>query len=294
MSEAIRFEGFSFQYEDMKKKALEGINLTIREGEYVGVIGPNAAGKSSLSRACNGLIPHSFNGKMEGRVHVAGLETTSTTTAKLAQSLGVVFSDPEAQISQMTVWEEIAFGLCNLGLAKAEIMRRVDETLELLHIGHMRQRSPYTLSGGEQQRVAIASVLAMKPRILVLDEPTSNLDPVGTEDVFKAVSYLNREEKITVIMIEHEIELLARYAGRILLLDRGAILLDGTPKEVFRHTEAFVGLGMNVPQVTQVAEKIQRQRALWPDGLYPVTLDTAIEQIRSGLFSDAAAPVHSH
>lgn len=273
MGEALRFDNFSYRYHDTKSHALEAINITINEGEFVGIVGPNAAGKSTFCRATNGLVPHSFNGEMSGDVFVKGINTKDKKTALLAEQLGLVFADPEAQLSQMTVWEEIAFGPANLGVPKQDIFKRIDRVLSLMNIEKMRDRSPFTLSGGEQQRVAIASVLAMEPEILVLDEPTSNLDPQGTEEVFAAVHSLNKENKITVIMVEHEIELLAEYCSRIILINQGKVLLDGPPQEVLRQTETFRQIGMNVPQVTEIAEYLDKKFGVWKDKPYPLTID---------------------
>ncbi|MGI6331079.1 MAG: energy-coupling factor ABC transporter ATP-binding protein [Zhaonellaceae bacterium] len=273
MGEALRFDNFSYRYHDTKNDALKNINITINEGELVGIVGPNAAGKSTLCRATNGLVPHSFSGDMVGNVFVKGINTKEKKTALLAEQLGLVFADPEAQLSQMTVWEEIAFGPANLGVPKKEIFKRIDRVLSLLNIEKMRNRSPFTLSGGEQQRVAIASVLAMEPQILVLDEPTSNLDPQGTEEVFAAVHSLNKENNITVVMVEHEIELLAQYCSRIILINQGEVLLDGSPQEVFHETETFRQIGMNIPQVTEVAEYLDKKFGVWKDKPYPLTID---------------------
>lgn len=279
MKEKIKFEHVSFCYEGGSTEALSDIHLTIREGEFVGIIGPNAAGKSSVCRLCNGLIPHSFDGALQGNILVQGLNTTGTKTAQLAKMVGSVFADPEAQLSQMTVWEEIAFGVANLSVPREEIMRRVEETLRLMNISDMRDRSPFTLSGGEQQRVAIASVLAMQPDILVLDEPTSNLDPQGTEDVFRTVHRLNSERGLTVIMVEHEIELLAKYASRIILMDQGKIIMDGAPGEVFHHAQLFQRIGMNIPQVTETALILDQEYNSWNAPDYPLTLEKAYEMI---------------
>jgi energy-coupling factor transport system ATP-binding protein len=272
----IRMGNASWQYEDSKKNALGDINFSLDEGDFVGVIGPNAAGKSSLCRLCNGLIPHSFEGNLTGRVTVCGRDVRDTKTAELATMVGFVFSDPEAQLSQISVFDEIAFGCCNLEIPRKEIIKRVEKVMESLHIEHMQARSPFTLSGGEQQRVAIASVLAMEPKILVLDEPTSNLDPVGTEDIFRAVAALNREKGMTVLMVEHEIELLAEYANRIILMDKGSIRLNGSPQDVYKEVDVFTEAGMNIPQITEIAILMDRKYHSWKGGPYPLTLKDGI------------------
>jgi len=273
MKAALKFENVSYRYSESNEMAIKNINLEIQEGEFIGIIGPNASGKSTLCRATNGLIPHSFAGELQGDIYVKGINTKVQKTAQLSKNVGLVFPDPEAQLSQVTVWEEIAFGPANLGIPKKQILERVEAMLGLLNIEEMRDRSPFTLSGGEQQKVAIASVLAMEPNILVLDEPTSNLDPVGTEAVFVAVKELNKSQNITVLMVEHEVELLAKHADRIILLYRGEIILDGPPRKVFREVELIQKLGMNVPQVTEVAQIIDKEYKVWGKRQYPVTVE---------------------
>lgn len=275
LATALKFENVTYRYTVTKGIALKDINLAIEEGEFVGIVGTNASGKSTFCRAAVGLIPHSFSGTLKGNVFVKGLNTAQTKVSQLSQHVGMVFSDPEAQMSQATVWEEIAFGPANLGVPKNEILQRVELVMDLLKIEKLRNRSPFTLSGGEQQKVAIASVLVMQPDILVLDEPTSNLDPLGTKEVFAAVKKLNEEKQLTVVMVEHEIELLAEYAGRIVLLDKGQIKLDGSPREVFRSVETFQEIGLNVPQVTEFAHILDRKYKSWGNRPYPVTVDEA-------------------
>lgn len=281
VKEALKFDNVSYRYPDSKEMALNNFNLTVAEGEFVGIIGPNAAGKSTLCRAANGLIPHSFTGDFKGDIFVKGINTRDKKPAQLAEYVGLVFADPEAQLSQMTVWEEVAFGPANLGIPKEEIFKRVETVLDLLKIGRMRYRSPFSLSGGEQQKVAIASVLAMEPDILVLDEPTSNLDPRGTADVFAAVKELNKKQNITVLMVEHEIELLAEYADRIVFMDHGEIVLEGPPGEVFRRVELIQKIGMNVPQVTEMAYILDRDYGVWGSKRYPVTIDELYSWLNS-------------
>lgn len=272
----LKFENVCWKYSDTKENALENINIDIKKGELIGIIGPNASGKSSLCRLCNGLIPNSFTGSLSGRVTAMGEDITKTETAKLAEKIGSVFSDPEAQLSQITVYEEIAFGSMNLGISREKIIKRVDKALQLLNLEPMKNRSPFQLSGGEQQRVAIASVIAMQPEILVLDEPTSNLDPISTENIFKTIEKLNKEENITVLLVEHEIELLAKYATRIVVIYEGKSILDGTPKEVFQRTDIFEKIGMHIPQVAEVAKELDITYRCWPEKSYPLTLEEGL------------------
>ena len=244
----LEFKNVTWTYEDMDHPALRDVSFTVDRGELVGIVGVNDAGKSTLCRLCNGLIPHSFIGQLTGDVLVNGQSIRDMETAALARSVGSVFSDPEAQMSQVTVLDELYFGPANLNRPKEEILAAAQSVMELLGLAKFRDRSPFQLSGGEQQRVAIASVLTMQPEILALDEPTSNLDPISTERIFQVIAQLNREMGTTVLLVEHEIELLAQYATRILVVHDGAILLDGTPQEVFSRRDIFDGIGLEAPR----------------------------------------------
>ncbi len=272
----IEFNHVNWKYADTRFPAIKDMNFKVNRGEFIGIIGVNDSGKSTLCRLCNGLIPHSFTGELSGNVQIEGEDIKNIQTAQLAEKSGLVFADPEAQLSQMTVLDELAFGPANLGLPKEEIIETVNKVLCLMDLDSMRDRSPYSLSGGEQQRVAIASVLAMNPGILVLDEPTSNLDPAGTKKIFQTIKGLNRDTGITVLLVEHEVELLAEYASRIIVLDHGHILLDGTPREVFSNIETFHQIGIHIPQVTQVSENIKNNYGLWKEEPDPLTLSEMI------------------
>ena len=183
-------------------------------------------------------------------------------------------------MSQVTVLDELYFGPANLNRPKEEILAAAQSVMELLDLAKFRDRSPFQLSGGEQQRVAIASVLTMQPEILALDEPTSNLDPISTERIFQVIAQLNREMGTTVLLVEHEIELLAQYATRILVVHDGAILLDGTPQEVFSRRDIFDGIGLEVPQVTQIAACAGEEYSLWTGEALPITMEQLCRRIR--------------
>ena len=276
----LEFKNVTWTYEDMDHPALRDVSFTVDRGELVGIIGVNDAGKSTLCRLCNGLIPHSFIGQLTGDVLVNGQSIRDMVTAALARSVGSVFSDPEAQMSQVTVLDELYFGPANLNRPKEEILAAAQSVMELLDLAKFRDRSPFQLSGGEQQRVAIASVLTMQPEILALDEPTSNLDPISTERIFQVIAQLNREMGTTVLLVEHEIELLAQYATRILVVHDGAILLDGTPQEVFSRRDIFDGIGLEVPQVTQIAACAGEEYGLWTGEALPITMEQLCRRIR--------------
>lgn len=271
----IEINNLTFTYGASEHPALKDINLTIYEGEYVALLGLNGAGKTTLQMCLNGVIPNMIIGEMEGTVKIDGMDTNEYPTRELAKVVGLVFDNPEFQLSQMFVSEEIALGLENLGVPPEEMHRIIPEVLETVGLPGLEDRSPFELSGGQQQRLAIAASLAMRPRILVMDEPTSNVDPIGKEEIFAVAAKLNKERKMTVIMAEHEVEVMAAYADRIIVLDKGAIVLNGPPHEVFGHVETLEGIGLRVPQVTQLAYRLKNEGIYdWPLPL-PVTIDEA-------------------
>jgi len=283
----LELRNVSWRYESTPKKmhdALQNVSLSIKKGEFVGVIGANDAGKSTLCRLCNGLIPNSFVGDMSGEVFINGRSIKDVPTAQIAGEVGSVFADPEAQLSQITVYDELAFGPANLGLPREEVLKRVEDTLDLMEIQQFRDRSPFALSGGEQQKVAIASVMSMTPGILVLDEPTSNLDPIGTESIFSIIDDLNKKENMTILLVEHEIELMAQFVDRFIVMDEGEIVLDGTPEEIFEHRDVFEKIGVFVPSVTEIASIADKKYGGWDTSAeYPINLYQMINKINERL-----------
>jgi len=249
----ISIRGLGFTYALGTRPALSDINIDIARGEYVGLVGLNGAGKTTLGLCLNGIIPHMLMGEQVGSVSVAGHDAGVTPVREIARVVGMVFDNPEFQMSQITAAEEVALGLENLGVPYEEMLPRIAAALDLVGLSGFDERSPMGLSGGQQQRLAIASTLAMKPQILFMDEPTSNLDPLGKDEVFDIARRLNQEEGMTVIVAEHEIEVLAEYADRIIVLDEGKIAIQGTPAEVFAQVGRMTALGLRVPQVTELA-----------------------------------------
>ncbi len=233
MSAVIRFEDYSWRYSNTKQPALDTINLEIEEGAIVGIIGPNGSGKTTLAYSMNGLIPSQEMGVRKGKVYVMGREVMEYTPAELCQRVGLVFSDPEAQFTAMTVEDEVLFGMENLGLSIEEIERRLAWVVPLTEIGPLMNKPPYEVSGGQKQRVALASVLAMRPPILVLDEPTTMLDPLGRKNVFQVLERLKREYKSTIIVIEHSLENLIPLADHMVLLYYGKVLLADRTQPFF-------------------------------------------------------------
>jgi len=270
----IKIENLSVQYLEQEDKALDGISLEVNEGEFVAILGAHGAGKTTLCLSINGIVPNMINADMFGKIEVAGEVPPKIPVRELASKVGSVFDNPEFKMSQLTVFEEVALGLQNLGVEKDTIIENITRSLELVGLAGFEERSPFEISGGQQQRLAMASALSMKPQILVLDEPTSNLDPIGKEEVFTVTRKMNQEEGLTVIIAEHEVEVIAEYADKVILLEEGKITQMGTPEELFPSIVNIQSdVGVRIPQITDFASKI-------PDkfkGTIPVTVDQATE-----------------
>lgn len=273
----ISIKDLGFTYAQGTRPALSDINIDIARGEYVGLVGLNGAGKTTLGLCLNGIIPHMIMGEQVGTVSVAGHDAGSTPVREIARVVGMVFDNPEFQMSQITAAEEVALGLENLGVPYEEMLPRIAAALDMVGLSGFDERSPMGLSGGQQQRLAIASTLAMRPQILFMDEPTSNLDPLGKAEVFEIARRLNQEEGMTVIVAEHEVEVLAEYADRIIVLNEGKIAIQGTPAEVFAQVGRMAELGLRVPQVTELARRVGGDAAT---GL-PVTTDAALRWLEA-------------
>lgn len=247
----LEARNLTYTYPFAENPAIKNINLTIEKGEFVIITGPSGCGKTTLCRCFNGLIPHFYGGNLEGDVIVAGLNTREHPIYELAKHVGLVFQNPENQLFALTVEKDVAFGLENLGLPREEIRRRVDWALKVTGIYDLKDRAPFELSGGQQQRVAIASVLAMQPEIIVLDEPTSFLDPLSAKSILESIYQLNRELGITVILVEHRLDLAVRYANRVIIMDQGRIILDNSPREVFLDARVKL-IGVGLPKVVRL------------------------------------------
>lgn len=273
----IQVEGLKYKYPDSDQLALNGLSFDVSEGEFIGLAGRNTAGKSTLCFALAGLVPHFFNGGYGGKVIVDGLEVRQHEVGEISTLVGLVFENPFSQMtgSKYTVFEEIAFGLENMGLERNEIIQRVEESLILLDITAIKDKNPFDLSGGQMQRVAIASIIAMKPRILILDEPTSQLDPQGSEEVFKVVENL-ANEGMTIIMAEHKMDKLAHYADRILLLDDGQMVDFDCPGKVFSRDD-LRRFGMEAPAATRISKALGIKNK--ETGYYPVTIKELADEM---------------
>ena len=242
----------TFTHAGSAAPALNGTSFEVQPGELVGIVGPNGAGKTTLCLSLNGVVPHLLPGERTGEVRVGGMDPVSTTVREMARSIAMVFDDPEAQLSQPTVADEVALGLENLAVPSAEMPARIGEALAAVGLGGLDSRDPMTLSSGEQQRLAIACAVAMRPSVLVMDEPTANLDPAGSVAVFEIVRRLCREDGLTVIVATHDVEAIAEHADRVLVLVAGAVVLDGPPRDVFTTLARSEGpsAGVRVPEVT--------------------------------------------
>lgn len=232
---------------------LHGLNLGVAKGEFVSIMAPTGAGKTTLCLALNGIVPHSLGGVYRGDVWVEGVNTKDSDVPTLASRVGVVFQDPESQFFTMTVEDEVAFGPESLGVDRHEIARRIDWALGVVDMQAYRHRSPFQLSGGQKQRVAIAAILAMEPRILVLDEPTAGLDPAGKEAVFRVVHELKGQAGMTIVMVEQDVERIAEFSDRVVVLQDGRVALAGTPHDVFSRSDAMDAAGLAIPQVSELA-----------------------------------------
>mgnify|MGYP003191126298 CR=1 FL=1 len=285
----ITVENLRYRYPHTKELALDGLDFSVEKGEFIGIIGENGAGKSTLSQAIMGLVPQFYKGAYGGMVTVDGIEAGKTPVAQLCGHVGLVFQNPFNQLSgaKDNVYEEVAFGMQNLGVPAEEMKKRVEEALKLLDIWQYRDRNPFDLSGGQMQRVAIASVLVMRPDVMILDEPTSQLDPEGSDEVFRAVETLTGSG-ITILMIEQKIEKLAAYCDRILLLHKGKQIAFDTPQKVFSMPD-LNDYGIQAPAFTRICKAEQVTLA---DGTYPVTVKEAAEVLREkrlGVYEHANA-----
>jgi energy-coupling factor transporter ATP-binding protein EcfA2 len=276
--EIILAKDLGFQYVGARKPAIHGIDVAIRENEFILLTGPSGCGKTSLCRCLNGLIPNFYQGEWTGDLLVEGLSVTTQLTSELSRRVGYVFQNPENQLFALTVEKDIAFGPENLGLSREEIRRRVDEAMNVTGILPLKDLAPYELSGGQQQRVALAGVLAMKPSVIVLDEPTSFLDPRTAEEVMRATDDLRRELGLTIVVVEHRLDLVARYAERIVVMDGGRIVADGGLEETLDEKfDLLEGLGVGVPRVSLLWTMLRR------DGLVSGKVPTHVESAAASL-----------
>lgn len=248
----LKLDKVRYRYAGSDTDAIDGISLELERGSFTAILGRNGCGKSTLARLCSGILLPTGGG-----VHVAGIDTRDTEQLMcLRRSVGIVFQNPDNQIVANVVEDDVAFGPENLGLPPTEIRRRVDEALKAVGMYDLRMRAPHLLSGGQKQRVAIAGVLAIHPELLILDEPTAMLDPVGRREVLGVITRLCREDGLTPVLITHHMEE-AVGADRVLVLDQGRISLDGAPEEIFQQEEELQALGLTVPEPIALAARLR-------------------------------------
>ena len=278
MSKIIEIQDYSWKYTNTRIPAVQGINLSIEEGSFVGIIGPNGAGKTTLAYSIDGLIPGQYNGVKKGAVKVFGKEVEEYGRGELQQLVGVVFSDPEAQFTAMTVEDELVFGMENIGLSLAEIKERLEWVTELTDLSHLLMKPPYEISGGQKQRVALAAVLSMRPKILILDEPTSMLDPVSREHIFGVLAKLKEEENNTIIAIEHSLENLVPLADQMVLLTEGELVLHEETQPFFQQSRLLLEKGVFPPGAMYFFHEL-REKGLY-QGSYPLTVAEGVQLLR--------------
>lgn len=254
-------------------KALDGINIDIKDGEFVALLGHNGSGKSTFAKHLNGLLTPS-----EGTLYINGYDIyNSDNLWDIRQSVGMVFQNPDNQIVGTVVEEDVGFGPENLGLRTSEICKRVDESLSKVKMLEHRYESPNRLSGGQKQRVAIAGILALKPKCIVLDEPTAMLDPMGRKDVIETIYDLNKKEGITIILVTHNMEEVI-YADRIYVMDKGNVVMDGSPREIFSQRGRLNEYKLEVPQATLIGEYL-KEKGL-PISKTVLSIDELIDELK--------------
>ena len=268
-------EHLSFKYLQATSQALQNVSCEFAGGSITALIGANGAGKSTLCYALAGFIPHFFKGDMQGAVRVNGTDTKQTPLAELVTQVGMVFQNPFNQISgsKLTVAEEIAFGLENLGVPRSDMEPRIARALDLFGLEQVAHQSPFALSGGQQQRLALASIFVMEPPVMILDEPTSQLDPEGTREVMSTIAALAKRGQ-TIVVVEHKLEWVARLASRVLVLDKGTLVADGAPREILQNANAW---GLNETRYARAARLARERGLMESDALLPQTLEQAKE-----------------
>ena len=275
----LKLENVNYKYPLEEKNTLQNINIEIKKGEFWAVIGKNGSGKTTLCNILRRFVPDFYKGELTGKITLEGKELKDYSQKEIVQKIGFVFQNPFTQISGVknTVFEEIAYGLENLGIERETIISEVEKILNLLEIEKLRDKNPYNLSGGQKQRVALASIIAMNPDILVIDEPTSQLDPKGTEDIFKIINLMANEGK-TIILVEHKLELIAEYAENILVLDEGEIILSGKANEVLNN-KILLEKEIGMTQYSILAYELEKVRKIELEEI-PITKEKTVELLK--------------
>ena len=275
----IKLENVSFTYKSGDTPTIKNINLEVKQGEFVGLVGPTGSGKTTILNLIAGVLPHYYEGTLEGEVSILGKPTTEMSMAELSKLVGLVMQDPESQLFNLYVRDEVIWGLENLGVPREKIAEERIRVADFFRIGELLDRITYDLSGGEKQKVAIASTYIMMPEIFIFDNPTSQLDPLGSSMIFEAINNLAKEEGTTVIVFEDKVEELAAFADRLWLINNGEIILDDEPREFFIQKDKLNEALIRVPSVSAVGYELLNK------GIHieeiPLTIDEAINTYRN-------------
>lgn len=274
----IELKNVSFKYELQEEKTIKNLDLYVKQGEFVGIIGKNGSGKTTLCNIIRGIIPDFVQGTITGNIIIDNKNINDIERGEMAELVGFVFQNPFSQISgiKKTVFEEIAYGLENLGVPREEIRQRVTDVIKLLKIEDLQDKNPNELSGGQSQRVAIASIIVMNPKVLIFDEPTSQLDPLGTEEIFDILKLLKSQNK-TIILVEHKIDLIAEYADRVVVMDDGEIIFNGETHEVLSN-DKIEQHNVSMPIVSKLAYKLNEEKPGFFKNI-PITLDECKKEL---------------
>ena len=273
----IDIDNLTFSYYDKSLKSIKNINLNIKDGEFILITGVSGSGKSTLIKTFNGLIPHFYGGEFMGSITVQNMNPVEKSTRLMAEKVGVVFQNTDNQLFMSDVESELAFGMENLNFSKSEIANQMEKVLNSFGIEHLRNRSISELSGGEKQKLAIASVVAMKPEILILDEPTSELDQNAANDILTLIKKLNVEEGITIILIEHRIERIINFASRLIILEKGMVIHDGIPQKILQKD--LLGLGIYTPPLVELYKFLKSKSII--NGDIPLSIEQGIDLFSS-------------
>lgn len=274
----IELKNVSFKYELQEEKTIKNLDLYVKQGEFVGIIGKNGSGKTTLCNIIRGIIPDFVQGEISGDIIIDNKNIDDIERGEMAELVGFVFQNPFSQISgiKKTVFEEIAYGLENLGVPREEIRQRVTDVIKLLKIEDLQDKNPNELSGGQSQRVAIASIIVMNPKVLIFDEPTSQLDPLGTEEIFDILKLLKSQNK-TIILVEHKIDLIAEYADRVVVMDDGEIIFNGETHEVLSN-DKIEQHNVSMPIVSKLAYRLNEEKPGFFKNI-PITLDECKKEL---------------
>jgi len=274
----IKFSNFHFRYKGNEEYALKNINLKIESDKFILLAGETGSGKTSLIRCLNGLIPQFYAGYYKGSVEISGKNTTETSISNLSKDIGIVFQNPENQLIAMNVEHEIAFGLENLGFSRDVIKERIEKVVEITEIENILDKAPFEISGGEQQRVAIASILVLEPKIIVLDEPTANLDPFFAQKIITLLKKIQIEKKITVIISEHRMDLIVPIVDDIILMKDGEVIAYDDKDKIISD-DIFENLNINKPKIYSIFNKLKK-RNLFGQNI-PISIQDAIKSLKT-------------